>query len=103
MYGEISPSHINDFEREVTEMHYDTVTPVDKNFNKVEDLIEYCYMACCPYSHPQVISKAYNILNKTGKFRESIKSWNCLPPIQKKWIAFKINFREAHQELAETG
>ena len=64
-------------------MYYYPVTPVKHIFNKVEDLVEYVDMAACPYSHPQAISKAYNILNKTGKFRESIKSWNRLPPIQK--------------------
>ena len=44
------------------------------------------------YSHPQAISKAYNIIKKTGKLRESIKSWNGLPPIQNMWIAFKAHF-----------
>ena len=54
-------------------------------------------MAGCTYSHPQYISKAYNILNKTGNFRVSIKYWNHLPPIQKTWIAFKTKFWEAHK------
>ena len=38
-----------------------------KKFNKVEDLIEYRDMENCPYSHPQYISKAYNIINKIGE------------------------------------
>ena len=59
-------------------------------------------MENCPYSHPQAISNAYNIINKTGKFWESIKYWNCLPLIQKTWIAFKTNLREAHLELTKT-
>ena len=60
-------------------------------------------MENCPYSHPQAISNAYNIINKTGKFWESIKYWNCLPLIQKMWIAFNTYFREAQIELTETG
>ena len=72
-YGKISPSHLNNFEREVTDMHYYPVTPIEKKFNKIEDLLEYGDMENCPYSLPQAISKAYNFLNKTGKFREFIK------------------------------
>ena len=49
-------------------MHYDLVTPVENIFNKVEDLLEYGNMANCPYYRPQEILKAYNIINKTGKF-----------------------------------
>ena len=55
-------------------MHYNTTTPVDNISNKIEDLIKYGDMASCAYSHPQSISKAYNILKKALKSRESIKS-----------------------------
>ena len=64
----ISPSHLNNFEKEVTEMHYDPVNPFDKISQKVEDLLEYGYMSRCIYSHLQEISKACNILNKTGNY-----------------------------------
>ena len=77
-------------------MHYDPVTPVENIFNNIEDLFNYGDMVNCTYSHPQAMYKAYNILNKTRKFRESIKYWNCLLPIQETWIAFKTNFWEAH-------
>ena len=40
MYGKISPSHFDDFKKEVTDMHYDPVTLVDKFFNNIEDLLE---------------------------------------------------------------
>ena len=91
-YDFFSLRQITNFEKEVTKMHYDPVTPLYNIFNKIENLLEYGDMENCPYHHPQAISKAYNIINKTGKFRESIKSWNCLPPIQKTWIAFKTLF-----------
>ena len=83
-------------------MHYDPVTPVDNIFNNIEDLLEYGVMENFPYSHPQEISKAHNILNKTGNFRDSIKSWNRLPPIQKTWIVFKTHSREGHIEVNDT-
>ena len=102
-YGKISPSQLSHFEKEVSEMHYDPVTPVDNIFNRIENLLEYGDLAHCPFSQPQAISKAYNLINRTGKFRESIKAWNRLPTIQKTWINFKAHFREAHLELTETG
>ena len=83
-------------------MHYDPVTPVEKKFKKIENLLKYGIMTNFPYSHPQAIFKAYNILNKTGTFRGYIKSWNRLPPIQIMWIAFKTHFLEARLELTET-
>ena len=40
-YKKISPSHLNNFKREVIEINYDTVIPVDNILNKVGDLLEY--------------------------------------------------------------
>ena len=84
-------------------MHYYPVTPVEFVFKNIEDLLMYGDMANYPYSRPKAISKAYNVLNNTGKFQESIKSCNRPPLIQKTWIALKTHFREAHLELTETG
>ena len=84
-------------------MHYDPFTSVDNIFKKVEDLLEYGDMLNCPYSHHQSILNAYNIINKTGKFKESIKSQNRFPQIHKMWIAFKTHFCEDHQLLTEIG
>ena len=96
-------SHKDNVKQEVTEMHYDPVTPANNIFKNVRDLIKYGDMENCPYSHPQDISKAYNILNKTGKLLESIKAWNCLPPVHKPWIAFKTHFCETQIEITNTG
>ena len=34
-----SPSHLNDFEKEVTYINYDPMNPVDNIFNNIEDLL----------------------------------------------------------------
>ena len=39
-YGKMSPRYLNDLKKEVTEMNYDPVTPVNKVFNKVEDILK---------------------------------------------------------------
>jgi hypothetical protein len=103
VYGKITPSQLLQLEQETKTFTYDPVTPVDVVFNKVEDLVEYGEMAQCDFTMPQTINIAYAILNRTTKFRESIKAWNRRPALQKTWIAFKIHFREAHTELQETG
>ena len=72
-------------------MHYDPVTPVENIFKNVEDLREYVDMVNFPYLRPQAVPKAYNIINKTVNFQESIKSQNRLSPIQKIWITFKTH------------
>jgi hypothetical protein len=84
-------------------MHYDPVTPVDNIFNKIEDSLKYGDLTHCPFSQPQAIAKAYNLINCTGKFCEAIKAWNRLPLLQKTWINFKTHFCEAHLELTEMG
>ena len=48
------------------------------------------------------IEKAYIILNKGGLLKEEIKTWNWLQAAHKKWIAFKIHSRRAHNEYRET-
>ena len=70
-------------------MYYEPINIVNNIFKKVEDLIDYRGMGNCPYLHPKVISNVYNINNNTGKFQNSIKSWNRLPSIYKKWIISK--------------
>jgi hypothetical protein len=103
VYGKISPSQLLELEHETKTFAYDPITPVDEVFNKIEDLVEFGEMAQCTYTMAQSINIAYSILNRTTKFKESIKSWNRRPAPQRTWIRFKTHFREAHNELQETG
>ena len=66
--------------------------------------IEFGEMAKCPFSPGQMINIAYNIINKTKRFKDGIViAWNQKPLLDKKWINFKCHFRVAQDELAETG
>ena len=55
-----------------------------------------------PFTPFQIINFAYNIVNKTRKFKQEIKMWNRRPAIQKTWLNFKQQFRQAQKELRET-
>jgi hypothetical protein len=103
VYGKISPSQLLQLEQETKSFTYDPITPIDVVFNAIEDLVEYGEMARCTYTMAQTINIAYSILNRTTKFRDSIKVWNRLPTLHKTWISFKLHFREAHEEMQETG
>jgi hypothetical protein len=103
VYGKISPSQLLQLEQDTKSFIYDPITPIDVVFNAIEDLIEYGEMARCTYTMAQTVNIAYSILNRTTKFRDSIKHWNRLPALHKTWISFKLHFREAHDELQETG
>jgi hypothetical protein len=101
--GKISPSQLLQLEQETKSFTYDPITPIDVVFNAIEDLVEYGEMARCTHTMAQTINIAYCILNRTTKFRDSIKIWNRLPTLHKTLISFKLHFCEAHDELQETG
>ena len=52
-----------------------------KKINNIEYLLEYGELAHCLYSQPQVISKAYNYIDFTGKLWKSAKAFNRIPAI----------------------
>ena len=101
-YGRITPGQLQDFDLEISQMTYDPVNPIEQVFNRIEDLLDYGEIARNAYTQIQVIAKAYNILNKTGVFKEYIKTWKRRPTVEKTWINFKTHFRQAHDELQET-
>jgi hypothetical protein len=103
VHGKITPSQLLHLEQETKPFAYDPSTPVGMVFNQVKDLVEYGEMANCTFTMSQTINIAYATLNLTTKLKESIKTWNRLPALQKTCIAFKIHFHTARNKLQETG
>ena len=101
-YGRITPGQLQEFDLEITQMTYDPVNPIEQVFNRIEDLVDYGELAHNAYTQNQAIAKAYNILNKTGIFKEYIKTWKRRPAVEHTWITFKEHFSQAHDELQET-
>jgi hypothetical protein len=102
VYGRVSPQMLENREQELRTMLYNPKFPIDMVYNAVEDFVDYAALSGQPVSQLQTISKAYIILNKTGRFKQPITEWNRLPTVQKTWINFKDHFRQAHQEFRET-
>jgi hypothetical protein len=101
-HGRVSPQMIDDREQELRNMNYNTAHPIDTIFNTVEDFVEYASLGHQDTSAAQMIGKAYNILNKTRRYKLAITEWNRNPPAEKTWANFKTHFRRAHQEFRET-
>lgn len=90
-------------EQETKQMQYDPEILIDTVFNQVKELLEYGELCRYLYTQIQTTNIACNIINKTRKFQDYIKTWNWLNPIQQIWINFKTHFCTAHHELKETG
>ena len=103
LYGRITPGELGEMYNETYNFVYNLSTPVDVIFNKVEDLLEYSQLAGNTFSPNQMIALGYNILNKTGKFKDGVKEWNRQFPRHKTWMTLKTHFRQAYDELKETG
>ena len=101
-HGKISPTQLQDRESKITQLIYDPTLPLDSIFKPIEDLMDYATAAGIPYSNTQVITFAYVLILKTGKFGTYITDWNRRPTNNKTWANFKLFFRNAHKELRET-
>ena len=102
-YGRVTPAQLQHEEQQLTEWIYDPVLPIVIVFNKIDDLLDLATAAGSPCSAQQIINFGYNILNKTGKFKQGIREWNRLLPAQKTWATFQTHFTTEYQALRETG
>ena len=102
-HGRVSPGMLQAEEKAVKEMHYDITHPIDVIFNKLEDLNDLSIATRADYTETQLINIVYVIINNTAKYQHYIRDWSRFQPAQNTWANFKTHFRQAHQELRETG
>ena len=76
------------------------MTPLDNVFNAVENLMDFAVAAGIPYINKQVVTFAYMILLKTGKFGSYIRDWNKKPFNNQTWMNFKSHFCNGLNELS---
>ena len=54
------------------------------------------------FSGQQVLTKAYNLIQQTGKYTEELRDWQRNVPAHKKnWMSFKSHFAAAHRDYME--
>ena len=78
-----------------------TLTCTQHQYN-FDDLVDFAELAHNNITQRQCVTRAYLILNRSGRFVEAIKAWNRRLPAQQNWINFKTYFCQAHNEFRET-
>ena len=101
-YGNVTAQQLADETDKIQSYVFDLVQPIDTVFAMIETLQLLAEHGNAPFTTFQTINFAYNIVNKTRKFKQEIKMWNRRPAIQKTWLNFKQQFRLAQKELRET-
>ena len=79
-------------EDEVRKMIYNPTHPIDNIFTAIDDLVDFAELERNNITQRQCVTRAYIILNKSGRFVEAIKTWNRRVLAQQNWIAFKAYF-----------
>lgn len=102
-YGDIDPHRLQEEEEKVKNTVYDVTFPPDTIYMIIEDLMDLAEAAEAPFSQRQAVMIGYNIMNRTGRFKDSLREWIRKPTIQQTWIAFKTHFSQAHKELKKLG
>ena len=101
-YGNVTAQQLADETDKIQTCVFDPVQPIDTVFALIETLKLLAEHGKAPFTSFQIINFAYNIVNKTHKFKSDIKMWNLRPANQKTWLNFKLQFRQAQKELRET-
>jgi hypothetical protein len=101
-YCKVTSTMLDDHETKAKQMTYDPQHPVDIVFNAIEDLHDLSHAANSVYTQQQLINMGHNKFLKTGTFKSAIRDWNKRPQVERTWVNFKAQFRQAQQELKET-
>jgi hypothetical protein len=101
-YGRVTAQMFDDKSEELRRLTYNPNEPIDNIFTAVDDLADFAELARTNISMRQCVSRAYLILNKSGRLKEAIKEWNRKPVNTQTWMNFKVHFRQAHNEYRET-
>ena len=57
-------------------MNFDVDTPINNIFNNIKELGDIATISLNPYNDQKYINLAYNIINKTGKYKIGFCEWN---------------------------
>ena len=98
-HGKIITQMLTQQDDLVKKMTFDVDTPIDTVFNDVEELGDIATTYINSYTDHHYINLAYNIINKTGKYKIGLQEWNRKDTSDKKWAELKPHFCTAHQEL----
>ena len=97
-YGDIEPGDLSENNKRFTNP-YDASTPIETLWEQIEEAIAFAAAAEAPYTTQQIINNTYDLLHKTGQFKDELKEWRRLPTAQQTWPLFKRMMTRAHRDL----
>ena len=74
-------------------------TPIETLWEQIEEAMAYAAAANAPYTAQQINNTAYDLLFKTGQFKDELKERRRLLGGQQTWPEFKRLMTRAHQDL----
>ena len=100
-YGTISTSqYTTNDERFRTP--YDPNEPIEDLFERIDDAIEFADKGAIPYTAPQIVKNAYNLLFASGLFTDACREWKKKPAADQTYANLQTHFTEAEAELRES-
>lgn len=86
---------------------WDPSTPLESLIVQIEDACDFAEAGNAPFSEPQKLNAAYNLVFNTGLYFDACKDWNELAAANRTWDQFKTHFlaaqtRVQHQQRVST-
>ena len=102
-YGKMPPSVLRDMKRRVEDWDLDPADPVDLLFVEVDKLADVFELQQNPLTEIQIIEMAYVVIERAKAFKKDLREWNRKRSDEQTWPRFKEHFRNAQQELRNSG
>lgn len=90
-YGDLDEADVERLDKELTEA-FDPNEPFGSFISRVETVIETAEAANCPYTTSQIVSKAFNAINKSNAYPEGCREWKRKAANEKSWANLKQHF-----------
>ena len=87
-YAQIKQGELEENDRRMKQ-DWDPNQPFEVLIDQIEDSVAYAAAEDMPYTVPQVVNTAYNIIFRAGMFTDECKVWRKKASVYKTWRNFK--------------
>ena len=99
-YGDITPTELEDNDERMRTA-YDATEPIETLYNQIENAVDIAEAGKQPYTTPQILTRAYNLILQTGLMDDACSDWDDKAQTSKTWAEFKVHFAKAHKKLRQ--
>ena len=96
-YGDISAKDLADNHTKMN-TPYDPNLPIENLIDQIDEATELADAAKAPYTAPQIVAIAYNLIQQTGIFTLDCEKWDDKADTDKTWVNFKTFFAASHKK-----